>query len=202
MQFSKGTGTILCIAALSYLPTASAVTINLSERSLLQRPSSNSLANFANVTSLSEYPSPHFAAQLGFGDVRLRSTSLLMNAVEALATLALKDQTAGSSGSHFQADRYSDVVIDVEPQHPATDVLNEVALLCISYGIGHVIRRREYKNAEITCFWDAVVVALVHFERPGYQSSSNTTEALFGNKNSSSLITTPTPLSSEPSTPS
>lgn len=122
---------------------------------------------------------------------------MLMNGVEALATLALKDQTARSSGAQFHAEGYPDVVIDIEPQQPATDVLNEIMLLCIFSGMDHVIREREYRNAKVLCFWDNVVVAQVLFERPGYQSSANTTDILSptaespgGSGNISSLITT------------
>ncbi|KAF6222301.1 hypothetical protein HO133_001387 [Letharia lupina] len=122
---------------------------------------------------------------------------MLMNGVEALATLALKDQTARSYGAQFHAEGYPDVVIDIEPQQPATDVLNEIMLLCIFFGMDRVIREREYRNAKILCFWDNVVVAQVLFERPGYQSSANTTDVLSptaespgGSGNISSLITT------------
>lgn len=175
MRFFEGYGTVLCITALSYFPTAIAIAINLLENSMLQLPSNSSLAD---LTLLSAPPHPHFEAQFEFGNIRLRSISMLMNAVEALAALALKDQTARSSGAHFRFERYPDVVIDVVPKRPATDVLNEVSLLCIRWGMTHVISQGEYKNAEIDCLWDTVVVAQVHFERPGYQSLSNNASVL------------------------
>lgn len=161
---------------------------------MLQLPSNSSLAG---PTSLSEFPNPRFDARIGYGDDRLRSTSLLMNGVDALATLALKDQTARSSGAHFHFERYPDVVIDVTPKYPAVDVLNEVALLCIWWGMAVVLRERGYKDAEIDCLWDTVVVAQVNFERSGYLSLLNTTNALAptakgpgGSVSPSSLITT------------
>ena len=193
---------MLCIAALSYFPAAHAVAINLPTGSLLQRPSNLSLADFANVTSLGD-DHPHFSAEVYDGNVRLRSISMLMNTVEALATLALKDQTARGSGAHFHAHGYDDVVIDVVPLPPATDILNEVAVLCISDGMYILIRERAYENARVVCSWDAVPVAKVYFGRPGnHLPSSNTTltllsptaETLGGsdNNNFTSLTTTTT----------
>ena len=53
---------------------------------------------------------------------------MLMNTVEALATLALRDQTARAPGAHYHAEDYDDVLVDVVPLRPATDVLNKVAV--------------------------------------------------------------------------
>ena len=178
MRFCKGSGTALCIAALSCFPTANAVAKDLGKRSLLQRPSNLLLADSANVTSLGD-SHPHFSAEIYSGHVRLRSISMLMNTVEALATLALRDQTARGPCAHFQAHGYDDVVVDVVPLQPATDVLNEVAVLCISDGMYSLIRDQTYKNAKIVCLWDAVPVAQVYFDTSRYHlSSSNITEAL------------------------
>ena len=118
---------MLCIAALSCFPAANAVAINLPNESLLQRPSNLSFADFANVTSLGD-DHPHFSAEVYYGRVRLRTISMLMNTVEALATLALRDQTARAPGAHYHAEDYDDVLIDVVPLRPATDVLNKVAV--------------------------------------------------------------------------
>ena len=194
MRFFKDNGTVLCITALSYFPTATAVAINLLENSMLQLPSNSSLAD---LTRLSAPPHPHFRIQIRSGNIRLRSTSMLMNAIEALAALALKDQTARSSGAHFHFERYPDVVIDVVPKRPATDVSNEVSLLCIRWGMTDVIINGIYKDTEVDCLWDSVVVAQVNFERSGFQSLLNTTSALAptaessgGSVNPSSPITT------------
>lgn len=101
-----------------------------------------------------------------------------MNGVEALATLALKDQAACIPSAQFKTQPYLDTIIDVEPQHPATDVSNELALKCISWGLRRWIEYRVYRNVSVECVWEAVLVPHVKFERQSYQTSSNATEAL------------------------
>lgn len=173
MWFFKGNGTVLCITALSYFPTAIAIAINLLEISMLQLPSNSSLAD---LTASDQHE--HFSYALEFGDTRLPPTSMLMNTVEALATLALRDQTARSTATYFQWEHLPDVVIEVAPEYPATDVLNEVSLLCIRWAMTDVIRQKGYNNTSIDCYWDNVVVATARFQPPGYHPLSNTTSAL------------------------
>ncbi|CAD6570007.1 MAG: hypothetical protein ASARMPREDX12_003268 [Alectoria sarmentosa] len=179
MRVSKVTGTTLYIAALSSIPTANAVAINLPPNLFIQQPSNFSLADSLNIISpsnLSDYSPLH--VRLNYGRAPLRPTSLLMNGVEALATLALKDQAARIPSAHFHIQSYPDAIIDVEPERPATDVSNEVALMCISWGLRNWIEDREYRIVEVECIWDDVLVAHVVFEQASYQASSNATEAL------------------------
>ncbi|CAF9907939.1 hypothetical protein IMSHALPRED_006536 [Imshaugia aleurites] len=178
MRVPKITGTVMCIVALSSFPTANAVAINLPPNLLLQQPSNFSFANSLDITSASHFSNTRLRIRLNYGRVPLRPTSLLMNGVEALATLALEDQAVRIPSAHFHTQAYADAIIDVEPDRPATDVSNEVALLCISWGLRHWIDDREYKIAEVECVWDDVLVAHVYFEGLGYQSSLNATETL------------------------
>lgn len=196
MRFFKSTGTVLLVAALSYLLSANASTIPLPKNPLLLRPSNSSLAYSLNRTSLGEWPDPRFSVTYALGTVNLRSTSLLINGIDALAVLAVEDPTARKAGWHYHSASYSDVYIDVAPEPPATDVLNDIAIPCITAGLINAMRFRRFKNTEIQCQWDEVTVARVSFE-PAGESSSNATEALSlpaddpgGSGNSSSLINT------------
>ncbi|KAL8691750.1 MAG: hypothetical protein Q9218_003099 [Villophora microphyllina] len=96
-----------------------------------------------------------------------------MNGVDALAQIALKDHTARSSGYHFHLQNYAHVFITVSPLGSASTFDNDIATLCIYYGIEDMVRKRKYKEAELDCYWDNVEIARVVINDP-ITTTSNT----------------------------
>ncbi len=193
MVFSSTIASSL-FSCLLYSSTARAAAITNPNLSLLLQASNTSLAKF---TSLGNDLHPHFHIAIGYGNDGLPATAMLMDAVDSLAKLAPLDYLGRQPNFHGHMEAYPQVVIDVDPVYPATDVENRVAVLCIYWGMETVVSNRNYKNAEIDCFWDNVVVAQVRFEQPGYYSSA-TVET---NSPISSLGVTAEPTVSNGTTP-
>ncbi|KAL8785770.1 MAG: hypothetical protein Q9213_003148 [Squamulea squamosa] len=107
---------------------------------------------------------------------------LLLNAVDALAIVGLKDTKGRTVGTHFQLTKYPTVIIDVQPIGSA-DVVNWYLSLCIYYGVEQVIRRQAYQEITISCAWNDVEMVRViirtvssDIRKVTTASGSNTTE--------------------------
>lgn len=82
-------------------------------------------------------------------------------AAEALATIALQGLRGRTRTVLFRLSRYPAVAIGLIPKYPATDMTNEVATLCIYYGIEDMARHREHRESYLSCEWDHVGVATI-----------------------------------------
>lgn len=89
------------------------------------------------------------------------SVSMLLSAVLALSAIGLRDMRRRGPAVHYPRSVRSSVVIEVKPKPPETTILNEVATLCIYYGIEEMTREKHFTEAVISCGWDDVEVAEV-----------------------------------------
>lgn len=148
-------------------------------------------SNFSDIGSVTNLGHPHFSVTVHPEEgTRLESIAMLMNAVDALAAIAVKDQRGRSPRMHFHSRAYPSVHIDIEPKGPSTaplsDVSNEVATLCLYYGTVDMIKHQEYKVVTFSCLWDNVEVAVVYIDGtppstaqlPGDTAMSNTTDTV------------------------
>ncbi|KAL8727970.1 MAG: hypothetical protein Q9166_005735 [cf. Caloplaca sp. 2 TL-2023] len=98
---------------------------------------------------------------------------MFMNAVDALAILALKEPRSHSSTTHFHIPSSQNIVIDLKPNDPATGVMNQVASMCIYYGIEDIAKHRQYTEVSFSCQWDNVEVATIDIGRSSAKQHPN-----------------------------
>ncbi|KAL8773764.1 MAG: hypothetical protein Q9209_001532 [Squamulea sp. 1 TL-2023] len=79
---------------------------------------------------------------------------LLLDAVDALAVIGLKDSKGRTPRTNFQLAKYPTVAIVVQPTGSAADVMNWSATLCIYYGVEQVLKRQAYQEVTIYCAWN------------------------------------------------
>ncbi|KAL8647066.1 MAG: hypothetical protein Q9226_006590, partial [Calogaya cf. arnoldii] len=115
-------------------------------------------ANFSNVGLFID-DHPHFSMRVEpQPNTHIDAISMLFVAVEALATIALQ----GSRGRTPMTLFYHPLVdFELIPKYPATEVMNEVAILCIYYGVENMARLRDYRESYLGCEWDHVEVATI-----------------------------------------
>ncbi|KAL8728664.1 MAG: hypothetical protein Q9166_005228 [cf. Caloplaca sp. 2 TL-2023] len=129
-------------------------------------PSKNGDVILPQAANLSQVDSPAYNAHFSMRvrpreDYPVDSLSLFMNAVDALAIIALMDYRTRSPEMQFHSPSYPSVIINVNPKPPATDTVNEVATLCIYYGMTDLVKHRQNTEATFDCLWDNVDVAEV-----------------------------------------
>lgn len=107
-----------------------------------------------------------FLLSISYGNDDLDRESVLMNAVEALAILSRRDLHAQEEQLHSYLMQYPYVAIDVLPFAPATTIENSNAVHCLYWGIYRVVADRSFKNANIDCIRDKVVVAQIFVWNP------------------------------------
>lgn len=159
--------TLLSAATLTYLSNAApAAPSKDGIDAVLQQASNFSLANH-----------PHFDIRIHpRANMPVNSLSMLVNALDALTAIGLTDHRTRSPPMHFYSPGNPHVIIDVNPKRPATTILNELATLCIYYGIADMAGRRQYTEAVFDCLWDNVYVAEVIISNRGrLATASNTT---------------------------
>ncbi|KAL8800268.1 MAG: hypothetical protein Q9182_005292 [Xanthomendoza sp. 2 TL-2023] len=107
--------------------------------------------------------------------------TLLLNAVDALATIGSQDMNGRSPSYSFQLTKYPNVIIEVKPSPSAADLLNWVASLCIYHGIEDVLRKKLYVEVDIICHWNVDEIVGVSIRdsssRAASVSASNTTQS-------------------------
>ncbi|KAL8801763.1 MAG: hypothetical protein Q9182_004235 [Xanthomendoza sp. 2 TL-2023] len=121
-------------------------------------------------------------------NARLQPAPMLMMAADALTIIALKDHRSRSPATNFRHTAGLDIVIDVLPKSPAVDVSNEVATLCIYYGMEDMIRHRQFQECTFACELDNVEVAVVNIwnesstpeavKEPSMTKTTNLTQSL------------------------
>ena len=159
---------------LSWSAVIDGLTMNPPDSATISQPSILSLANKNTTHSLIHFPAS-FEVRVRYGDHPFRLIDLLRNGVAALHPLALRDAEARTSGVHYYFRRVGDMIIDVQPTHPATDVSNEIALMCIYFGIKASLTDQKYVNARYDCILDEVEIAHVTIEPAGHRLSSKST---------------------------
>ncbi|KAL8706991.1 MAG: hypothetical protein Q9201_000039 [Fulgogasparrea decipioides] len=175
MKVFEGAGMLLSIVAFLFSFSVNAVPATpVPEGNLLLQQPSNS----SHIDSLLKTDNGLFRYAIEYDDNKpLNSISMLMNAVDALGQLALKNHRDRSGHFHFTLPTYRTVRIDVVTIPPATTFLNEVATLCIYSGMLDVIRKRKYKTVQLTCAWDMVDIMEVFITNPTTAATaSNATE--------------------------
>lgn len=161
------TGLTILMVTASYCAQCTNAIPDKSHGASSQQPTSNiSLAAPTEGEVPDARPNALFYATIVLGEVVLPYLSLLMLGVEALATLAWKDHTAYSAGTYMLLEGFPDAAIAIVPQIKSVGVMNEVAVRCILFGMHHVAKYQEFKNATIDCFWLDRRVASVLFGKP------------------------------------
>ncbi|KAL9033103.1 MAG: hypothetical protein Q9180_006129 [Flavoplaca navasiana] len=104
-------------------------------------------------------------------------TSILVTAVDALTAIGLRDYRAQSPPQEmrFQTPAWSEVTINVIPKPPTVAILNQVATLCIYYGVADMAEYNEFVEAKFECLWDNVNVADVHVRKKTPGTAVDTT---------------------------
>ncbi|KAL8852073.1 MAG: hypothetical protein Q9221_003003 [Calogaya cf. arnoldii] len=137
----------------------------------LQRISQPSLADHPQF-AIRIYPRPN---------IPVNPLSMLTIALDALTAIGLTDSRMRSPPMHFQSPGHPHLVIDMKPKRPARDIVNEVATLCIYYGVADLAFRHQYTEAVFNCIWDNVNVAEVIISRglsPIVTTNTTTTNSL------------------------
>ncbi|KAI4280560.1 MAG: hypothetical protein L6R38_004356 [Xanthoria sp. 2 TBL-2021] len=106
-------------------------------------------------------------------NTRIDAIPMFYVAVEALATIALQGPRGRTPTVLFRLSRYPAVAIDLIPKYPATDMTNEVATLCIYYGIEDMARHRDYRESYLGCEWDHIEVATIRVWSPARSSRAD-----------------------------
>ena len=154
MPFQPAALTILILSA-SYCALCTNATPENSDDKVSKQWTSNiSLAALGEGEVPDARLNAQFYATIFLGEVVLPYLSLLMLGVESLAKLAWKDHTAYSPGTYLLFGGCPDVAIAILPAPENRDigVLNEVAVRCILFGMHHVAKYQEFRNATISCF--------------------------------------------------
>ncbi|KAL8788357.1 MAG: hypothetical protein Q9213_001754 [Squamulea squamosa] len=159
MTLLKGIISTLSTAGFVYFSSAIPAPPPKNSHEILQQAT-----NVSHLESLANHA--HFTIEVHpRDDERFNLLSMLMNAVDALTAIGLTDPKIRSQAIHFHAPSSPHVFINVNPKQPATDVLNEVATLCIFYGVAHLVKHHQYTEAIFNYFWDNAQVADVIIRR-------------------------------------
>jgi len=183
---------ILALLSTVCLSIVNGAAITSSQLFLLQQlasPTNNT--SIPSLAALNRIEDPHFSIAIASGHTNLNRLSLLSNVVESLATIAQRDYNARVSSFHGHEPAI-DVTIDVTPAGIAADFSNQVAVKCIYWGMVYIMAERHFKDAEIDCKWDNLVVAQVQFQ--GLQTTTRI-ETLNTTTDSNPVNATTTPLS-------
>lgn len=154
-----------------------------------------------SLTTLTDFPENDFSFDIAFGGVDLDRTSVLSNAVDALAMLAGRDFLGLEVGIHSHLARYPNAVVDVVPVSPAINFENRLAVWGIYRAVKFMISHSRFESARVDCTYKATILAQVYFERPGYPSparssmKTNGTALDLNTTITSTSVTTTEPLS-------
>lgn len=165
----------LLLVVLHWSAITGGASINLPDSATSRQPSISLLSNKTTTHSLGNFPAG-FDVRVSYGDHQFRLIDMLRNGVAALHPLALRDAEARTVGVHYYFRRVGNMVIDVQPTHPATDFSNEIALLCIYFGIKASLTDQRHVNARYDCILDDLEVAHVNLEPAEYRPSSKGTK--------------------------
>lgn len=155
---------LLCILAVYFNSGGYAAAIGPSGISLIQLSSNSShtvlpnLAASVNANGLN----PHFSGRVTVGSNRLDSMSLMMNGVEALASLAIRVQASLIPAARFSTPDYPTIALDIYPAQ-ASRIATEVVLECLFYGLSQVIMEEKFFETRVECQWDHELVATARF---------------------------------------
>ena len=107
----------------------------------------------------------------------VRPTSILVQAVDALTAIGQRDYTAQSlpQDMRFQTPEWSEIAINVIPKPPAVTILNQLATLCIYYGVANMVEHNEFVEAKFVCLWNNVNVADVHVRKRTVRTAAEST---------------------------
>lgn len=176
-QASLGTMALLK-SLFPVLFTAALVEFAITDPATTSGDGNSILYQAANLTLLNSVPKINdhgrFSLRVYLMNTRLNSISMMMNALDALAIISVENQVDRSLGLHFHLPSHPSVRIDVVPDYPARDVLNEVATLCIYYGMADMLKNRRFTEVALGCVWDGVEVAIVSITR----ATSSTTNVI------------------------
>ena len=158
MTLSRGVILVLTTAAFVYRSNAAPATSTQDVNHGILRQVSN--------FSLGENPSFNMRI-IPLETHPVRPNSILVTAVDALTAIGLRDYRAESPPQEmrFQTPPWSEVTINVIPKPPTVAILNQLATLCIYYGVANMAEYNEFVEAKFECLWDNINVADVHVRK-------------------------------------
>ena len=158
MTLSRGVILVLTTAAFVYRSSAAPATSTQDVNHGILRQVSN--------FSLGENPSFNMRI-IPLETHPVRPNSILVTAVDSLTAIGLRDYRAQSPPQEmrFQTPPWSEVTINVIPKPPTVAILNQLATLCIYYGVANMAEYNEFVEAKFECLWDNVNVADVHIRK-------------------------------------
>ena len=159
----RNVATALLFLLRTYLSQVQSATIPTPLSSLFQ-PISNS--SQTNLTSNINGRDPRFQIKPVYHSIDLSKTSIFMNAIDLLATLAVKDYYGQIPYTKTSIPGYADVMIEIRPGEPAQKVQTRFAVWCVYDAIYSMQIDEMFKNSVFGCIWTGQVVAWVWFEDP------------------------------------
>ena len=123
-----------------------------------------------NATSLSALD-PRFHITRTFGSINVPATSCLMNAVEAMADLALSRYDDRVDPKTYNLQKYPDVKITIQAV-PAGGLLKTSYVVWGLYGgIGYMVRNNRFQCVKFYLRWNGDLVGLIDIDKVGPQLS-------------------------------
>ena len=103
-----------------------------------------------------------------FTEFPLRKSSVFMNAVDLLATLAAKDYNGRISETTSSVPGFTDVEIQIRPHQPAQYTYDKFAVLGLYYAIATMTNADKFLSASFGVLWEAKHVAWIWVQPPDY----------------------------------
>ncbi|KAL2054971.1 hypothetical protein ABVK25_004793 [Lepraria finkii] len=145
----------------TYLSQVQSATIPTPLSSLFQPISSSSQTN---ITSNINGRDPRFQIKPVYHSIDLSKTSIFMNTIDLLATLAVKDYYGQIPYTTTSIPGYADVKIEIRPREPAQTVQTRFAVWCVYDAIYSMQIDEMFKNSVFGCIWKGNLIAWVWFE--------------------------------------
>ncbi len=144
---------------------------------------SDGLLSLGDVTTLRETLNidPRFSLEIGWGRSTLPGMSVLMNAVHAMADLALEDFYEPLVPIAYSLDTFPEVSIAPKATAPGGAIQTRFIVWGLYQGIAAMTRMKKSQTATFILKWEATIVGYISVVRPRAQLSgaeSNDTESL------------------------
>ena len=108
---------------------------------------------------------PCFSIRAGYSNIRLPATSVLMNAINAAASLANLDFEKQVTFHLLPLPKFPEVQIEFVPAPPLPSVEAKIFVWGLYGGINDIVGRKQYREVEFDLLWKGNVVAWLRFEK-------------------------------------
>ncbi len=119
-------------------------------------------AAFQNQTLALPIQPPSFSITYEIGGPKLRTTACLMNAIDALKTLALGDWHANIlDGTEYRMARYPEVSISVSTQRRRRSIQARFVVWAVMLGVVRMIGERRFEFALFEIKWGGYMLLII-----------------------------------------